>query len=376
MSGTIERFSFVDKWVFPLRFWSRFLYAGQKTFSASSRGWWGGVVEIGLATILIFAGFLFLVAALAMQYLYSDWTANSWHYSAGELALRLSVAGIALAIGVYRMLVALWRVSVSEERREAIATAASDFDIFREEKSENWIPNLPKLARPPIPGTRLRYRLQGKRRRYIWLLFTAFIALVGLGISTVLVTRVMRSWNQGQIDYQAAAVAFFSAAGSLWAAIGFVRQAMRMTAFGPTSLELSEFPLRKGKKIKLLLFQPGRFRFKLLDVVLVCEEVTTFSRGTDIQSERRTVCEERLFRHRGVDVTPEKQFVTDVEFELPANAMHSFSAKNNQIQWKIVVQTTAKGWPKFEQVFPILVFPPKNVPLESQPIPYESESTN
>jgi hypothetical protein len=209
----------------------------------------------------------------------------------------------------------------------------------------------------------LRYQLIGQRRSFLWLTFTALVGLAALGMATILGVRFWYSLGLEngvtRWDYSALAMAVMSVVLGGWAVVGFVRQALRLAAFGPTLLEISDFPLRPMEKYHILLIQPGRFRFKLLDVLLICEEVATFTRGTDIQTERRVVVEERLFRHRGVVVKPTRPFEVEFDFELPQQIMHSFTSTDNQIQWKIVVQTTAKGWPQFEQAFPVVVLPPR-----------------
>jgi hypothetical protein len=107
----------------------------------------------------------------------------------------------------------------------------------------------------------------------------------------------------------------------------------------------------------LILFQPGRLRLKLLEVVLICQEEATFSQGTSIQTERKTVFEQRLLRQRGVELKANRPFECELELLLPDNAMHSFSSANNRVLWKIIVQGSARGWPDFQQTFPIVVHP-------------------
>jgi hypothetical protein len=98
-------------------------------------------------------------------------------------------------------------------------------------------------------------------------------------------------------------------------------------------------------------------RLKLLEVVLLCQEEATFSQGTNIQTERKTVYEQRLLRQRGVEVGANQPFECELEFQIPDNAMHSFSSANNRVLWKIIVQGSARGWPGFHQTFPIVVHP-------------------
>lgn len=342
-----------------MRFWSRFLYAGQKTFAASSRGRWFGYVEIGVASALILGGFVFLVAVLAFQYFERRQTDDFELYTTGELAIRISLAILALGLGAYRLFLALWRVSASRERREALASAVGELDLFREERTSGTAAStIPKFPHPIRAGTQLPFLLPSRRRTYGWLLLAAIAMLAGFLIATISAIRLARSLAIG-IDFAAIAMGGVALGIGIWAAIAFFRQALRLSAFGTTNIEISMFPLQPGQKCRFFLRQPGRFRFKLLEVLLICEEISTFTRGTDIQTERRVVQNYRLLRQRGVDVSPTAKFECDFEFEIPESAPHSFASKNNQIQWKIVVHTHAKGWPHFEQSFPVIVAPPK-----------------
>ncbi len=340
-----------------MRIWSRFLYAGQKTFSASSRGRWAGLVEIGIASLLILGGFVFFVAVLAIQYLFSDSAQQTWAYTAAQLAIRISLAALALGIGIYRLFAALLKVNTSQERRVAMASAASDIEISPHiQGHEVDTPTVPKPIKLPVRGQKLRLRLVGRRRNYGWLFLSGVAMLTSLTMATLSTAEFYYSFRE-TLDWSALAIAIFSSAIGVWSSVTFFRQALRLAAFGPTTLEISDLPLVPGKKYRILLLQPGRFRFKLLDVLLICEEITTFTRGTDMQTERRTVEELRLFRQRGVNVTTAEPFESEFEFEVPASSFHSFVSKNNQVQWKIVVQTLAKGWPQFEQTFPVVVCP-------------------
>lgn len=337
-----------------MRFWSRFLYAGQKTFAASSRGRWAGLVEIGIASILILGGFVFLVGVLAFQFFERRLTDQQTIYSTGELLIRVTLATLALGLGAYRLFLALWRVSASRERRIALASEVGNLELFADGDASSELAVLPRLMKNIKAGTRLPFLLPGRKRTYGWLLLAALAMLAGFLLATLSTIRFVRTMDEG-VDYSAIAMGAVALGVGIWAAIAFFRQALRLAAFGPTAVEISTLPMQPGKKCRFFLRQPGRFRFKLLEVVLICEEIVTFTRGTDIQTERRVVQNHRLLRQRGVDVSPRAEFEAEFDFELPDTAAHSFSSKNNQIQWKIVVHTHAKGWPSFEQTFPVFV---------------------
>ena len=116
---------------------------------------------------------------------------------------------------------------------------------------------------------------------------------------------------------------FVPAAG--WSVFHFFRQLIKLTGVGPTSVELSKYPLTPGNTYKLFLSQTGRVRLQLLEVELICEEHVTYNQGTDIRTETAVVFSNRLMRQRGVSLTAGKAFETELEFELPALATVSYT---------------------------------------------------
>ena len=344
-----------------MKLWSWFLYAGQRTFSRSGRNWWTGIGEVGFSVGLALVGFVLLVASLTVA------TSNprpfSWRELFSDFGLRLVAGLIMVMVGFYRMRMTLGKVTVSAEQRSSRGPSDGDPDGGRIELSnelpgrEPDLPAIPLSSRQPLRGQRLRYEVAGAERSLVWLILAGLATFVSFGLLSGMVVQAWESIRDGRPDWFAIVTAGLFLPAAIWAAFGLSRQLFRLAGFGPARLEISDWPVRPGGKYRLILFQPGRLRLKLLEVVLLCQEEVTFSQGTSIQTERKTVFEQRLLRQRGVEVGADRPFECELELQLPENAMHSFSSANNRVLWKIIVQGSARGWPDLQQTFPIVVHP-------------------
>ena len=339
-----------------MKLWSWFLYAGQRAFSRSARNWWTGIGEVGFAVVMLLGGFVLLVVSLTIAAM--DPHPFAWREVFSDFGLRLLVGTALVAIGFYRMIATLWKVSVSVEHRGAIVSQAGEIELFNEiQGREPDLPAIPLLARAPIRGRVLKYEIKGSRRSIFGFLFAGAATMVSVGLVSGLIIQSWRSVEAGTTDLFAIISAGLFLPVALWAVYMLFRQFFMLAGFGPTRLEISELPVQPGRKLRLFLFQPGRLRLKLLELVLLCQEEATFSQGTNIRTEQRTVYEQRLVRLRGVLVAANQPFQTGIEFVLPDNVMHSFSSANNRVLWKIVVRGSARGWPEFHRTFPIVVHP-------------------
>jgi len=97
-----------------------------------------------------------------------------------------------------------------------------------------------------------------------------------------------------------------------------------------------------------------------LEMLLVCDEETTFRQGTDTRIERERVYSGPLFRREQFEVAGAAPFEAECELEVPAGAMHSFKSGHNAIAWKILVKGSPVRWPDFERSFPVIVYPGLN----------------
>lgn len=358
-----------------MRRWVNLFWRG-KLFGGSNRRWWAVVVEALFAAALFLAGIILVVSSITLFVLNRE---TAWATSWGLLSVQCAVSFGLGAIGCYWIGRLLWRFGVSEERRGAFATRASELEIVKEfRQPREDLPTVPRDRHPLKKGSKLSFRLTPSARNLWGLFSSALFSIVLVVVFTILVVIVVnavqdrtslfestieKSIGVDRVDklpgipWLAAALMVPIALFGGWAIYQFFRQLLKLTGIGPTVLEISDYPFFAGGTYSLSLLQQGRVRLKLLDVSLVCQEEATYDEGTDIRTEVRTVFEERLLRRRGISLRTDEPFTEDFELSIPEQAMHSFKSKSNRIQWMIVVTGQAKNWPRLKRRFVVSVYP-------------------
>jgi hypothetical protein len=137
----------------------------------------------------------------------------------------------------------------------------------------------------------------------------------------------------------------------------FARLLRQTAGIGPTLLEISDHPLLPGKEYRLFLSQSGNLKLESITVLLACEEEAVFRQGTNARTESREVFCQSLYRRGGAVVRPGEPLEAECELAVPQQAMHSFRATHNQVQWKLIVRGEAAGWQGFQRSFPVVVRP-------------------
>jgi hypothetical protein len=247
----------------------------------------------------------------------------------------------------------------STERLAAQAQLAGRLEQFDESTAgAKDFPNVPRDANlTNSPGTRLKYRLP-IITTYGWrLAAVTLLALVWNGIVVALFVMAVRRSIAGHGDVWLYVFLVPFLAGGLWLMYFLVRQVVIASGVGPTQLEVSDHPLFPGRHYDLLLSQAGRLTMKSLVVDLVCEEQATFRQGTDTRTHSCRVYQSRIVDRQQFDIPQGLAFQQQCRIEIPAEAMHSFRADHNEVQWKFIVRGEAGGWPPFERSFPIVVYP-------------------
>jgi hypothetical protein len=135
---------------------------------------------------------------------------------------------------------------------------------------------------------------------------------------------------------------------------------------GQTTVELAEHPVRPGEPVQVCLRQEGPLRLRELQLSLVCEEAATYQQGTDTRTETKCVHRSLLLVRKDVTIEREAPFEGQAELILPPGVMHSFKAKNNGINWKLVVNGTPARLPRYEREFPFVVVPPAVAPSATE----------
>jgi len=314
-----------------------------------------------------FFGGLFLLGAAALaQVILAEVMGPADGLSLGFWLLLLAFASFML-IGGGGVLWAVLHSGTSAERRSALVTKASSIDLITEAvPMPLGFPTLPADNNlTNSPGVVLAYRLPTVESPIWSLLATAALFLAWNGMTAILTVWAARSWTSGHPEWLLTLLLFPGHAVGAWATYYFLRQFVVHSAMGPTIVEISNHPLYPGGRYELLLSQTGNLQMKQLEVQVVCEEEVTYHQGTDIRHETRVVHRQQVFQLTDFVIEPGLTFEKELEFSIPAEAMHSFLSAHNSVNWKIVVTGEAANWPSLVRSFPLIVYPlrhqvPKN----------------
>jgi len=328
----------------------------QKSFFPTKRphGRRPAIAEAVLSGMLVLAGVILLAVTITLTALYS--TPHQLYISVGYLSLRIILAVLLITVGSYFIISLFWKVGVSRERREALVNRAGEIDLLNEfRRRREDLPTVP--IEVPLQGEVLPYRLRCSQRNLWSLISSAALSVTLVVIASILLPTAIATGPT--FNPRSIAMVFlpFICIAAVWFLYRFFHQLLKLTGIGPSSIELSQYPLFPDSSCTMRLFQPGRIRLKVLTVWLVCQEEATFDEGTDIRTERRDVFRQRLFRKRSVDVSPDNPFIAEFDLEIPDHAIHSFRSANNRIQWKIIVEAEAKKWPKLNRTFRLSLYP-------------------
>jgi hypothetical protein len=254
----------------------------------------------------------------------------------------------------------------SAERRAALAQQAEhvvQLDLFDEEALEEAqeYPQVPRDSNlTNSPGVKLAYRLPVTSSTG-WALFGLIAgSLAWNGMVVLFIVWAVRGFAQGRPDWVLTLLLLpFAAVGGALVRL-CARKLLVFTGIGPTCLEISDHPLYPGRGYRINVSQSGRLDLQLLEVALVCDERATYQQGTNIRTDARRVYERSLWRKEKFAIEPGASYEALADLVVPPDAMHSFRAKHNEVQWRLVVRGRATGWPAYERDFPIIVYPPPN----------------
>jgi hypothetical protein len=102
-----------------------------------------------------------------------------------------------------------------------------------------------------------------------------------------------------------------------------------------------------------------RLRLNRLWAELVAEEVAVSGSGTNKTTHRFVLCRERqdFPGEFPLAAAPGKPLSLSQAFALPRSAAPTFSAKDNEITWSIVVYADIEGWPDWSEAYALTVVP-------------------
>jgi len=128
-----------------------------------------------------------------------------------------------------------------------------------------------------------------------------------------------------------------------------------LTLFNPRPvLTASTNTPRLGETVNLRWKTTGAVgAIQVLTVTLVGREVAVYQRGTDTITEREKFAELLI----GTFTAPDRIRIGNTSFTIPAEAMHSFDAEHNKVEWFLEVKGEIKRWPDAQDEYPLIVLP-------------------
>jgi hypothetical protein len=131
---------------------------------------------------------------------------------------------------------------------------------------------------------------------------------------------------------------------SVWT--GLVRTVAVGHYFGPPEISLSEEPLRVGQAFRLSLRQPVRreVQFRRVVIQTLLRETAIYRRGTDSRTVHFDhIAEEYVSEGRRLYANDE--LAEQPSMRIPSDAMHSFTASRNRLEWFVRVKVDLPNLP-------------------------------
>jgi len=130
-------------------------------------------------------------------------------------------------------------------------------------------------------------------------------------------------------------------------------RAMKVT---PPEATLSSDLLRLGETFTFRFHQvfKGELTVDGGEVVWLMRESATYTRGTDTYTDTQEFVK-RMVPIVGRTYRSGETLQIDETFAVPADAMHTFSAKNNKITWLVRVNIRIARWPDVKEEYPVVV---------------------
>lgn len=211
-------------------------------------------------------------------------------------------------------------------------------------------PKAPKKLKMGLRGLRLRPASSAGGKALGLFLF----ALFWNGIVGFVSVKIYQEEGFGKV-FLLVFMGIFILAGLLILG-GAIHAFLRWMLVGDTTIEVSKECLAPGERLIVALYQPGDFAITSATVKLVGREQASYGQGTDRVTKKRYFFGEPVVS--GTELRASNSgAILEGGIVLPANAMHSFKASNNEVQWLLEVEMDIPGRPDVKDEYPIRVAP-------------------
>jgi hypothetical protein len=296
------------------------------------------VTRLGVVTcptiLGIFALFAWLMANVA------GWMALAWPFAC---------AGAVGALWTWQCRKHGIKLNTKPGREQADLIAAKS--VGKLASVEEMVPQAKRVR-----GRNYRYQLLPGTSRGAEIAGLVFFNLFWNGIVSVfLVTALLGHWGGMAVCLFLFLIPFVAIGAWMFLhLIGRILVTMRVRA---PVLEIDAEPLAPGMAAKARLELRGGFHIERLELRLVCEERATYRQGTDSRTETHEAFGETILEDGPEQVSSYRKYQATADFAIPAEAMHTFKARNNEIGWALRLKVAIRKWPDFEQGFLIRVVP-------------------
>ncbi len=201
---------------------------------------------------------------------------------------------------------------------------------------------------PPWAGHEGPQRLQPGTSRMAIFVGVLVFALFWNGFSWILFINILQ--DEGWLSIPGIFISIFVTVGLgllLFAFYAF------LALFNPkVTIALSNAAALPGETVDVAWELEGRHqRIRELKLAWVGRESATYTRGTTTTTDKNEFA--RIPIASATD--PEQIRFNSVEFTIPANAMHSFTAPRNNIEWTIEVHGIISWWPDLRESMAVYV---------------------
>lgn len=227
------------------------------------------------------------------------------------------------------------------------ATQIPEMGAHRHWRENDYYPKPPKIT-------------QGNRGVRLQATATPLAKAIGLMIVALFWNGIVGGISIGvfQDGFQIIPAIFFGIFGivGLLIFLAAIHQLLRYFLVGNTYLEVSRIYINPGQESSVAVYQQGNFKITEVTVTLVCQEKVSYRRGTDTVTETNDFFTQKVLHQRDLQARGNAPTI-EGRFFIPGDAMHSFKAGNNEINWFLRVVMDIPGKPDVKDEFILLVTP-------------------
>ncbi len=136
----------------------------------------------------------------------------------------------------------------------------------------------------------------------------------------------------------------------LFLLFGAIHKLLAQSRMHPPAISLSVSPVLVGEKVTARFVQAPKRGVKInrVTVRVICRESATYTHGTNTSTVTHEISKQEHVLLENQHASPLQALEGEFEIVVPDDAMHSFSANHNSIQWTIESHTDIAGWPDYK----------------------------